>query len=207
MSYQLECPQCRQPLDVPPEYVGTLVRCPACSSTFLTALPKSPPTSTEYLVEELAPGVVAAAAPAAADVPISSEHARGIVAAPALCLLVVAMLGFFADVIQVVQSLGRPINAVQGMPPWFDQMQRKARSPEAIVFVSASAVLCLVIAFAAFQMMRLRYWSLALAGSMLAIINCANLCCLLGLPVGIWSIMTLLRPDVRDGFVQAAGRG
>ena len=58
----------------------------------------------------------------------------------------------------------------------------------------------LVVLIASIQMMRLRGHGLAVAGSVLAMLNLGNLCCILGLPFGIWSLLVLMRPDVRKAF-------
>src|SRR5690606_26965624 len=36
------CPGCRQPLQVPPEHLGRVIRCPACKQTFTLRLPPPP---------------------------------------------------------------------------------------------------------------------------------------------------------------------
>jgi hypothetical protein len=41
---------------------------------------------------------------------------------------------------------------------------------------------------------------LAMAGSIAALVNLGNCCCLLGLPFGIWALVVLSRSEVRDAF-------
>ena len=52
----------------------------------------------------------------------------------------------------------------------------------------------------AWQMLRLRSYGSAIAGSILAMLNFQECCCLLGIPFGIWSLVVLSRPGVRDAF-------
>ena len=47
---------------------------------------------------------------------------------------------------------------------------------------------------------------LAYTGAILSMIPCVSGCCLLGLPFGIWAVMTLNKPEVKAGFAAAAGR-
>ena len=47
---------------------------------------------------------------------------------------------------------------------------------------------------------RLRNYSMARMGSIVACIPCLGPCCLLGIPFGAWSLMTLNRPEVRYVF-------
>ncbi len=49
-------------------------------------------------------------------------------------------------------------------------------------------------------MISLRWYPLAIAGSVLATIPMVSPCCLLGLPFGIWSLVVLLQPDVKSAF-------
>jgi TM2 domain-containing membrane protein YozV len=58
----------------------------------------------------------------------------------------------------------------------------------------------LFILFGAFQMLRLRSYAWAMAAAILSIVACS----LIGLPIGIWALIVLARPDVRETFAQAA---
>lgn len=58
-----------------------------------------------------------------------------------------------------------------------------------------------VIAFGGFQMRNLKSYSLAMAASIISVVPlCGGCCCLLGIPLGIWSISTLMRPEVKAAF-------
>jgi len=50
------------------------------------------------------------------------------------------------------------------------------------------------------KMRRLESYGLAMTVSILAMIPCISPCCLLGLPFGIWSIVVLNQPHVKDAF-------
>jgi hypothetical protein len=64
-------------------------------------------------------------------------------------------------------------------------------------FFGAYAVIMLT---AAIQMLRMRMYPLAVASCFLPCLHLANGCCCLGLPIGIWAFVILMRPDVRDAF-------
>ncbi len=53
--------------------------------------------------------------------------------------------------------------------------------------------------FAGYQMRQMRNWTLSMAGSVVALLPC-SICCLLGLPIGIWSIVVLIDEDVKRSF-------
>jgi uncharacterized membrane protein len=54
--------------------------------------------------------------------------------------------------------------------------------------------------FAAMQMKQLHSWPLALAGSIIAMTPCISLCCIIGLPIGIWALVVLFKPEVKEAF-------
>jgi hypothetical protein len=56
------------------------------------------------------------------------------------------------------------------------------------------------VIYASLKMKDLKEWGLAVAASILAMIPCISPCCLIGLPVGIWSLVILMRPEVKETF-------
>jgi len=57
-----------------------------------------------------------------------------------------------------------------------------------------------LIIFAALKMKDLEQWGLALTASILAIIPCLSPCCIIGLPIGIWCLVVLTKPEVKNAF-------
>ncbi len=49
-------------------------------------------------------------------------------------------------------------------------------------------------------MLRLKLYPLAMTGSIVAMVPCSSGCCLLGLPLGIWALVVLNRPEVKNAF-------
>jgi hypothetical protein len=56
------------------------------------------------------------------------------------------------------------------------------------------------IIYAALKMKELNQWGLAMAASILAMIPCISPCCILGLPIGIWCLTVLTKPEVKSAF-------
>ena len=56
------------------------------------------------------------------------------------------------------------------------------------------------IIYAALKMKELSQYGLCMAASILAIIPCISPCCIIGLPIGIWCLVVLTRPDVKAAF-------
>ena len=57
-----------------------------------------------------------------------------------------------------------------------------------------------VIIFGCIKMMKLQAYGFAFATSILAMIPCISPCCLLGIPFGIWGLVVLNDPLVRNSF-------
>lgn len=58
-----------------------------------------------------------------------------------------------------------------------------------------------MIAFGAISMIRLRNHSAAYAGAILAVIPICSPCFVLGIPFGVWALVVLNRPEVKQRFV------
>jgi uncharacterized BrkB/YihY/UPF0761 family membrane protein len=56
------------------------------------------------------------------------------------------------------------------------------------------------IIYAALKMKNLSQWGLAMAASILAMIPCISPCCIIGLPIGIWCLVVLTKPEVKTAF-------
>lgn len=57
-----------------------------------------------------------------------------------------------------------------------------------------------VILVGAIKMQSLRSYSLAFTAALLAVIPCLTPCCFLGLPLGIWALVVLNKPEVKAQF-------
>jgi hypothetical protein len=56
------------------------------------------------------------------------------------------------------------------------------------------------VLWGAMQMKQLRNWNMAMGASIGAMLPC-SCCCIIGLPIGIWSLIVLLKPEVKSAFV------
>lgn len=50
------------------------------------------------------------------------------------------------------------------------------------------------------KMMKLQAWGLALTAAILVMLPCGSFCCCLGLPLGIWAVILLNKPEVKGAF-------
>jgi hypothetical protein len=55
--------------------------------------------------------------------------------------------------------------------------------------------------FAGLQMMKLQSHTMVFVASILAMIPCfTSCCCVFGIPIGIWSLLVITKPDVKAAF-------
>ena len=121
--------------------------------------------------------------------------------APAIALIVVATLGLGVSLFNIFAALtweAPPINPND--PPFVQQMEANQVGPVAAGIQTCFALLNIVILIGAIQMLRFKMWGFSLTASILAIVNIGTCCCVLGLPVGIWSIVVLSQPHVKKAF-------
>jgi hypothetical protein len=95
--------------------------------------------------------------------------------------------------------VGKP--AAKPRPIKFETPEEKRRRQTTnIILWGTQGTVSLVILLGAVQMIRLRTRWLAMTGSILAVIPVIGPCFCLALPFGIWAIIVLLLPDVREAF-------
>ena len=122
------------------------------------------------------------------------------VVAPAIALIVVAIVGLLASAVSIFSALAIEPIIDPTDPPFFQQMQQNQSGPLPAAIHSAFLLLNLVILIGAIQMVRFKMWGYSLTASILAMINIGTCCCILGLPVGIWSLIVLFQPQVKNAF-------
>jgi hypothetical protein len=127
------------------------------------------------------------------------EQAPASLLAAAMALMAVAGIGVAISIYNFVFSFGQP-HIDPSAPEFVQQIQRGAVGPVATALQGGFVLLNLFIIACGVQMMTLRSWGLAVTGSVLAMINIGSCCCVLGIPVGLWSLAVLTSPDVMTIF-------
>jgi len=128
-------------------------------------------------------------------------HSR--VIAPAIALIGLATLGLALSLFNVGWALMKH-DFDERAPDFFQQLQRGTAGPLAAVVQAGFVLLNSVILVGGIQMFRFRTWGLAVAAAALAMVNFGSCCCVPGIPVGIWSLVILLMPEVRAAFQMVA---
>ena len=131
--------------------------------------------------------------------PMASPAAQEMVNGPAIGLIVLAILGFLLQVAGLVMNLLGASFVPQGQmeqPAWTQMMHGAGAVVGAIIGIAMS----ILILFGGLKMKKLESYGLAMTCSIVAMIPCISPCCLIGLPIGIWAVVVLSKPEVKSAF-------
>lgn len=213
----ISCPQCSRPLRVPDALVGRLVKCPSCNVQFQAAAGNAVPqpvvlnSPLEAGPSPLPTGPVGQffAQPAPYPASWAADSARAALTGPAICLILVGILGLLVNTFGLVNTwLIDPAEMAEAQQQMQQRMGLPQQDPQtmelsmriALGLYMACALGSLIIILGAIQMLRLRSYWLALLGSIVPFFVIMPCCCVVGTPFGIWSLVMLLRPEIRDAF-------
>ncbi len=130
---------------------------------------------------------------------ITIQPGAPVVVLPAVALMVAAAWKLFSAAVGMFAVAG-----IFGSGGWLGQLLANL-GVAAMLPIKSIALMSLVlfkivpavlIFYGGFEMLRLRSYAWAVAAAIIAIVACS----LIGLPVGIWSLIVLGRRDVRDAF-------
>lgn len=119
---------------------------------------------------------------------------------PSVGLLVTGIIGaIFSLFLLIALGIGMSIGSFwewRHMQWYEDFIEGVAGMGSAIV----GLIIAAFIIYAALKMKEMKQWSLAVAASILAMIPCISPCCIIGLPIGIWALVVLMKPEVKEAF-------
>jgi len=173
----------------------------------LGQLPEFAPLFNTPPIPPGAPGTIGAmaGAPSAFSTGAApSGQAAQMVSGPAIGLMVTAGLGALAQLVSMVINIigagaGMAGAASQGqpeVPAWAHAMSGGL----GVVFNVVGLIMSVVIFMGAMKMKKLESYNFALAGTIIAMVPCISPCCLVGLPIGIWALVILMKPEVKSAF-------
>jgi hypothetical protein len=120
---------------------------------------------------------------------------------PAILLIVCGALGALSALGGLFGS-GALMQVLAKNPQFSDLAAKMAQNQSgAMHYVSPllSVILSGVIIFGALKMRALENYNLALASAIVALLPCGGCCCL-PLPVGIWALVLLMKPEIKSQF-------
>jgi hypothetical protein len=130
-------------------------------------------------------------------------RAQQAVAGPAIGLMVTAGLGLAGGLFGLILTLVRSGNPPEmpGMDPQVTHfIQVFAYGPMGIITKIVGLAISLFVLFGAIKMQKLAGYGFAMAAAIIALIPCFSPCCLIGLPIGIWVLVVLSKPEVKSQF-------
>ena len=125
--------------------------------------------------------------------------ARSKVNLPATLIIASQAIGLVTTALSIVMrpqiaAALKSYMAQQGKP--FDESSLNARPVLTVIGVLGG----IFVVYAMLEMRKLRRFPIAVAGAILAMVPYLSLCCIFGLPIGIWALVVLFNPDVRAAF-------
>jgi hypothetical protein len=123
---------------------------------------------------------------------------------PAMGLMITAIIGLVFGLLGLVMNIagvGMTGLGNMGGGGAADQYMSYMSGGVGIVSGLIALAVSAFILWASMQMKQLRNWNMSVAASIVAMIPCIGPCCIIGLPIGIWSLVVLMKPEVKSAFV------
>jgi hypothetical protein len=135
--------------------------------------------------------------PFGAPPPMGVADPRGAVQGPGIAMIVLGVLVLFGQAAYLVmQLLGTGLSAVGG-----GDVAGVFSGVVGMVFTALWMVLSGILIFGGIKMKNLQSYGLAMAAAVIAMLPCTiGWCCLFGLPIGIWALVVLMKPEVKAAF-------
>ena len=120
---------------------------------------------------------------------------------PASGLIIVGALNGMSGVLLI---LGRLASLVNGPEREFTDDARRLGYLTATIYIPLVSLISIIVApviiYGGIQMLKARRYSNALLAAILALIPLSSVCCIPGIPIGIWALIVLRNPEVKAAF-------
>jgi hypothetical protein len=127
---------------------------------------------------------------------------RSMVQGPGIALIVLGVLVLLIQAAYLVlQLLGTGMGAIGVASGDADAVGSLMGGVLGMVFTVIWMLFSGIIIFGGVKMKNLQSYGLAMASTIIAMLPCTTgWCCLLGLPLGIWALVVLMKPEVKAAF-------
>jgi len=135
-----------------------------------------------------------------------SRAAEELVSNPSVALIVVGVLNILTGLIGAAFNMAgfnRTLpngNVPPGMNPELLRMIQMSSGGIGAVFNLIGVAVGVVVLLGALKMKKLESREWSMASAILAMIPCLSPCCIVGLPVGIWALVVLNKPQLKNVF-------
>ncbi len=150
---------------------------------------------------------VAQPLPSGTPLTAATGNAEAMVSGPATALMIVGIIcaltaiwGVLSNALGLGAGAFAPGRGGGGMPP---QMERWVQMTSGGVGVFISILGLAVsgfIIFASTKMKKLESYGMVMTATIISMVPCISPCCCVGLPVGIWVLIVLCKPEVKAAF-------
>jgi hypothetical protein len=134
------------------------------------------------------------------------QMAESAVSGPAIGLIVSGVLGVLLNIFFIIaQVFGFAAHMFDNLPnqnPELVRMMQTSGGAMAILFGVLRIALSGLTIYGGIKMKSLQQYGLAMTAAILAVIPCCVLgpCCCISLPLGIWALVILCKPEVKSHF-------
>jgi hypothetical protein len=118
---------------------------------------------------------------------------------PGIGLMVVGILSLVLGIPSLLMHLMGANMFPPNLPPeaaWMKVMM----GPIGIASNLVNIVIGVLILIGGLKMRKLESYGLVMTAAILSIIPCTTSCCLVGIPIGVWAVVVLMRPEVKSAF-------
>lgn len=126
---------------------------------------------------------------------------------PALGLILLGAVNIISGLLVILGTIANLVKGPMRQVP--EDPARLLGQQTWIVSSTLGAVITIIVSpliiYGGMQMLGARKYSMAKLAAILSLIPCTSLCCVLGIPAGIWALVTLNKPDVKATFDNSQG--
>jgi hypothetical protein len=135
--------------------------------------------------------------------PVPGPDAARLVSGPATAMMVVGILCAVAAVLSMLSNMlgmGAGARGGQNIPPQLQQWMEMSSGGVGIFLNLLGLAVSGFIIFASTKMRKLESYGLVMTATIISMVPCLSPCCCVGLPIGIWVLVVLCKPEVKSSF-------
>jgi len=133
-----------------------------------------------------------------------SRAAEAMVSSPSVGLIVTGILNIITGLVGAIFNMAGmnriPFEGGNAPPGVNPEMLRMFSGGMGTVFNLVGVAVGVVVLLGALKMKKLESREWSMASAIMAMIPCISPCCIVGVPIGIWALVVLNKPEVKNAF-------